>query len=586
VTPAEALRGFLDSLGVPVARIPLDLDAQTALYRSVLAGKRVLVVLDNAGDAEQVRPLLPGTPRCLAVVTSRNRLTGLVAAEGARPLTVALLSTGEARGLLARRLGEARLAAEPEAVDEILDRCAGLPLALAIVAARASIRTDLPLAAFAAEMRAELGALDVFETGDAATDLRAVFSWSYRRLPAAAARLFRLLGLHPGPDISVAAAASLAGNPPAAVRPLLAELTRAHLLTEPASGRYSCHDLLRSYAAELAHAGEGEDDRRAAVHRVLDHYLHTALAADRRLLPQREQIAIVPPGPDVTTVDHADPERAQAWFTAERPVLLAAVDLAGSAGFDTHAWQLAWVLTTFLDRRGHWHDWARIQQAAIAAAGRLADRPGLARAHYDLGRAYARLGRYDLADAHLRQSLDLSVALGDQVNQAHTHLTLGSVAERQGRRECALAEAQQALELYRAVGHRAGLARALNAAGWAHAVLGDHRTALANCRAAVDLFPEIGDRVGEAHAWDSLGYIQHQLGDHPDAIACYRRAADLFHDLGNRLDESGTLTRLGDVHEAAGDHDAAHRVWQQAVRTLDELGHADAVRLRARLDRP
>ena len=277
--PAQALRGFLDAFALPPERIPASLDAQMALYRSLLAGKRVLVVLDNARDAEQVRPLLPGSPGCLAIVTSRNHLTGLIATQGAHPLDLDLLTPAEARELLARRLGTGRAGGEPEAVDEIIAGCAGLPLALTIAAARAATSPGFPLDVFAAELREASRVLDPFDAGDVATDVRAVFSWSYRALSPDAARLFRLLSLHPGPDITVTAAASLAGIPAARARALLAELTRGHLLAEPRPGQYAFHDLLRAYATEQTHAHDDDDARRSAAGRVLDHCLHAAHAA-------------------------------------------------------------------------------------------------------------------------------------------------------------------------------------------------------------------------------------------------------------------------------------------------------------------
>ena len=251
VTPDEAVRGFLDALDVPPERVPATLEAQVGLYRSLLAGRRVLVLLDNASDAGQVRPLLPGAPGCVAVVTSRDQLAGLVTTAGAHPMTLDLPSADEARELLERRLGAARVAAESAAADEIIALCARLPLALAIVATRAATQPGLPLATLAAELRAAAGGLAEFTDPDLASDVRAVFSWSYRQLSPAAARLFRLLGMHPGPDIGLPAAASLAGQPAAEVRPLLTELARAHLI-ERAAGRYAFHDLLRAYAAELA----------------------------------------------------------------------------------------------------------------------------------------------------------------------------------------------------------------------------------------------------------------------------------------------------------------------------------------------
>ena len=266
MSPATAVRGFLDALGMPPTQIPDGLQAQTALYRSLLSGRRVLVVIDNARDADQVRPLLPGSPGCLAIVTSRHQLTGLVATDGARPLVLDLLSDDEARDLLARRLGQARIASDPHAVDEIVTGCARLPLALSIAAARAATTPTFPLAAVATELREAGCTLDPFDAGDEATDVRAVFSWSYHALSAEASALFRLLGLYPGCDIESPAIASLAGESVDRIKILLAELTRANLLTEYRPFWYSIHDLLRAYAAELltAHDSPQIHERRLA----------------------------------------------------------------------------------------------------------------------------------------------------------------------------------------------------------------------------------------------------------------------------------------------------------------------------------
>jgi hypothetical protein len=287
MTPAEAIRGFLDAFAVPPERIPVDLPAQSGLYRSLLAGRRVLVLLDNARDADQVRPLLPGTPGCVAVVTSRHRLSSLVTADGAHPLPLDLLSTGEARELLVSRIGRDRAGAEPETIDELIELCAHLPLALTLVAARAASHPTFPLAALAGELRDTHGRLDAIGEGDVTSGVRAVISWSYERLDAEAARLFRLLGMHPGPDIAVPAAASLAGVPVGRARAALAELARAHLAEEYAPGRYTCHDLLRLYARELADTVDSASDRHDAVHRLLDHYVHAAHTATELLQASR-----------------------------------------------------------------------------------------------------------------------------------------------------------------------------------------------------------------------------------------------------------------------------------------------------------
>ncbi|WP_173065511.1 AfsR/SARP family transcriptional regulator [Phytohabitans houttuyneae] len=340
VRPADAVRGFLEALGTAPANVPTDLPAQVGLYRSLTSGKRVIVLLDNAADAEQVRPLLPGAAGSVAVVTSRHQLPGLVA-EGAYPVTLDVLPAGESRALLAGRLGADQVDAEPDAVARIVAICAGLPLALAIVAARATTPPLHSLDALAAELGEFRTCLDALASADAATDLRAVFSWSYCRLGPAAKRLFRLLGIHPGRDVGALAAASLAGTTAAATRPVLAELCRAHLLTEHAPGRYACHDLLRVYAAELLDSHDAEADRRAARRRLLDHLLATAAAAALLIEPLRDPIAVVRPAPGVTPEPFGKREDALAWLDAERPALLSAVELARDDGLDAHAWQLA-----------------------------------------------------------------------------------------------------------------------------------------------------------------------------------------------------------------------------------------------------
>jgi DNA-binding SARP family transcriptional activator/DNA-binding XRE family transcriptional regulator/Flp pilus assembly protein TadD len=581
--PVEAVRGFLDALGVPPQRIPVGLQAHTALYRSLLAHRRVLVVLDNARDADQVRPLLPGAPGCLVVVTSRDRLSGLVAAEGAYPITLDLLSAVEGRELLRGRLGAARVDAEPRAVTEIIDACTRLPLALAVVAARAAAYPQFDLATLAAELRDAEGGLDALRTGDSATDVRVVFSWSYRTLSPQGAQLFRMLGLHPGPDIAAAAAASLVGIPLAQAPQVLAELARAHLVTERMPGRYVLHDLLRAFATELAHTVEPVAERQAAIHRMLDHYLHTADAADRLLFPHRDRITLPAVEPGTSAAPLADGKRALAWLTMEHPALLAAIELASETGFDRHAWQLAWTVEDFFDWRGHWQDQAASQRIALEAALRLDDRSGQARVHRGLGRAYTQLCRYDDAHNHLCRALDLYVERNDRLGQASICSDITVVFEMQGRHHDGLRYAQRSFELYGVAGSRLGEARALNAIGWCHAQLGDYRHALIHCEQALTLQQEGGDRHGEAATWDSLGYIHYQLGDHRRAAACYQHALRLNRDLGSRYEEAKVLINLGDNLHAAGDPDAGSRAWRQALEICEQLDHPDADQARARL---
>jgi len=421
-------------------------------------------------------------------------------------------------------------------------------------------------------------------TGDDPTsDMQAVLSWSYRALTPAAAGLFRLLGLHPGPDIAAAAAASLAGLPLSAMRPVFAELTRASLLVEHALGRYALHDLLRAYATDLAQRIDTDQHRRTATVRMLEHYLHTAYTADRRLRPARDPITLTSPAPEVTPQQPADHQQALDWFTVEHPVLLAVLDYAAATGFDTHTWQLSWTMKTFLDRRGHWHDLAAVGRAAAVAAQRLADPISQAHAHHALARAYTRLGSFDDAHTQLSHTLDLATQIGDQTMQAHTHHTLGLLWERRGDYPKALDHALQALSLYRATGHQNGQANALNTVGWYQALLGDHHEALTYCQQALTLHHDVDDRAGQADTWDSIGYAHHHLGQHTQALTSYHQALTLHRDLGDRYHEATILTHLGDTHHATGNHDAARDAWHDALIILDDLNHTDADQLRAKL---
>jgi DNA-binding SARP family transcriptional activator len=584
-SPEQALRGFLDALDVPTERIPAAPHAQVSLYRSLLAERRLLIVLDNALDSDQVRPLLPGTPGCRVVVTSRDQLTSLVATEGAHPVPLDLLTTDEARELLVRRLGADRAAAEPGAVADIITWCARLPFALSIVSARASVRPGFPLGALAAELRETGGRLDALRGGDTASDVRAALSWSYGSLGTAAARLFRLIGLHWRGDVSAPAAASLAGLTVAEVRPLLAELCRSTVLVEPEPGRFASHDLLRSYAAEVARAHEPGPARTATVIRGLDHYLHSAWSAARRLDPHRDAIGLDPPSDGVTVVEFADAAGATAWFTREHRCLVAAVVHAAGAGHDHHAWRLAWCLGPFLDRRGHWHDAAAVHANALAAAGRLGDPLATAHAHAGLGVAQLRLGRLEDAREHLGRALDHHERAGDQVGQARTRYNLAMVCSLMDRHREALRHAERARDVFAACAHTAGEASAHNAIGWAYTHLGEHRRAVTHCSRSLALHRGIANRRGEAEAWDSLGFVHHNLGDHHKAVTCYGHALELYTELGNRYSAAGTLHRLGDTHESAGHPDSAASLWRHAASILDDLGHPDAAIVRTKLHR-
>jgi tetratricopeptide (TPR) repeat protein len=399
-------------------------------------------------------------------------------------------------------------------------------------------------------------------------------------LNPAAARLFRLLAVHPGPDIGLPAVASLAGTGTARVRAALAELCRASLVSEPVPDRYACHDLLRAYAAELADATEGAAGRRAAVRRIADHYLHSAHRADRALDPTREPLAAPPVAAGVTPERPDDPT---AWLATERPVLLAVARLTAAHGLDPHTCELARCLQGFLDMRGHWRELIAVAEAALHAAGRLGDPVRQARAHRGVARAQARLGGADEVGRHLDAALDLFDRAGDRAGLAHTHLNLAWLREQRGDRAGALDHDRRALVLFRAAGDRAGQARALNSIGWSHARLGDHRAALQPCREALALFDELGDRNGQAGTWDSLGYAHQGLGEHAAAVGCFQRAVALYTELGDRYFEAVAREHLGDAHHAAGHEGPARAAWRAAHDALVDLDHPDADGLLAKL---
>jgi tetratricopeptide (TPR) repeat protein len=581
--PSEVLRFFLDALGVPPHRIPPGIEGRSALFRSLLDHRRMLIVLDNARNVAQVRPLLPGAPGSLVMVTSRNELTGLVAAEGAVPLTLDVLSEAEAYEMLARRLGPDRVAAEPAAADEIIAACARLPLALGIAVGRAAVRPKRPLTELAAELHDARSRLDALEAGDAVTSMRAVLSWSYDQLSEPAARMFRLLGVHPGPDISLSAAASLAGMPRASAGAALRELTRAHMVAEYLPARFTFHGLLRAYAADQAERHDPEAERRAAVHRVLDHYLHTAMAASNRFSPFRAPLQLADPQPGVLPADMTDKEQAMAWFDAEVAVLLALIAYAEANDFDSYAWQIPWTLGPFFNRRGRWQDYIATQQTALAAASRLGDTLALAHAHHLLGHVQAQTDAYEEADPNFRRALDEFRELGDRANEAVVLNGLASMLEKQERYDEALAVALDALRMLKAVGHWWTQATLENGVGWLYAHLGQYDRALTHCQRALSLHRDSGHRGGTADTLDSIGYVYLHLGDIAQAKAHYVKAIEAYRVIGSPFGEGNSLSGLGDAMLAEGDRAGARAAWRESIAILDRLPHPLADDVRAKL---
>ncbi|MGW5051892.1 ATP-binding protein [Actinokineospora sp. NPDC004072] len=560
---AEAVRGFLDALGVDPRRLPPDPHAQVGLYRSLTAGKRLLVVLDNAASAEQVVPLLPGTPRATVLVTSRRRLTGLVAAHGALPVLLDALPDGDARRLLTARIGRERVDAEPAAAADLLAGCGGFPLALAVASGRARVHPRLPLAALAADLRRDGG----FDGDDPATSLTAVLSWSHRGLTAEQRRVFGLLGVAPGRDIGLPAAAALTGIAVDRLRRVLDGLVDASLLD--GDGRYRMHDLVRAYAATTA------EDPAPALRRVLDFYAHTAVAADRLLIPHRKPIQLDPPAAD----PHPLPDAAAAlsWLDAELANLVDAQRVSD----DATAWRLAWGTSTFLFRRGQ-HDLMRVVWSAAVAAAEHLDATARMLAHRHLGLATAHCGDADAAVEHLQVALALADGQPDAL--APIHQSLAWVWDRSGNAERALHHAQASLDLLREVDQPVARAAALNAAGWYAARCGNHDLARERCQAALALNRTHDNPGGAADALDSLGYIDHHSGRHRAAIEHYEQALALRRATGAASGAADILDHLGHPHTALGDHDRAREVWQEALRLYEAQGRdTDATRVRTQL---
>jgi DNA-binding SARP family transcriptional activator/tetratricopeptide (TPR) repeat protein len=561
MAPAMAVRGFLDALGVPPAAVPVEPAAQVGLYRSLLARRRMLIVLDNARDTDQVVDLLPGTSSCTAIVTSRDRLTGLVTRHSARPLALGVLDGAQARELLARRLGEQRLAAEPDAVAALVTGCAGLPLGLAIVAARALMPPEPPLSELAAALRDVATRLDAMGDDDQQANLRAVLSWSCAALTAQQARAFGWLGLAPGPDIGLGAAAALTDLAVTEVAAVLHALERQSLLSQPTPGRWRMHDLVRLYAAERA----GREGAADALRRLVDFYLRTAHAAAGLLDPHRVPVTVDVQAPGVAPQPLADEPAALAWLDAEHPCLLATQRLAADHGWHVAVWQLAWALDPLHGRRGHVQDNVAVWLAGLAAARHVDDRPTQLLAHRRLGNALGRAGRPAAAIGHLDEALTLAEEAGDLPGRAHTHVALAQPWEQQGDDRRALEHASQAVRLYQELGSPAREAMALNLTGWYLTRLGEHEQAEARLHAALALSREHGYRDGEADTLDSLGYLAHHAGRHGEALRHYQQAVDLYREVGNSYGEASTLDRLGVTHHALDAADRAREAWQQAL---------------------
>jgi DNA-binding SARP family transcriptional activator/tetratricopeptide (TPR) repeat protein len=580
VDTETALRTLLDALGVPPAAVPATVAAQTGLYRSAAAGKRILVVLDNARDTSQVAPLLPGSPDCRVIITSRRQLPCIVTAHAALTLNLEGLSSGEARDLLAGHLGASRPAAEPTATAALLSYCAGLPLAISIVAAQAKAHPQFSLADLAASLAEAQTRLDGLDTGEPAASVRSALSWSHHALPPDAAALFLLLGLAPGPDISLPAAASLTAMATGQARAALRELEYANLLHQHLPGRYHMHDLIALYALEQARHSLPAAEQSAAVRRVTDYYLHTAATGERLLSTPRDAVSLGPPAPGCVPGHLPGQDAALAWFRAEYPCLLAAQQAAAARGWHDTTWQLAWTTETFHKYQGNLHNWAAAWRTALAAADHLAQPAIQALTRRCLAQACFRTGQPAEALNHLSRALSLAENAGDRLSQAHIHRMYTQAWEVQGDWHQALSHATTAMRLYSELGFPRWEADALGFAGWCHGHLGENASARAAMQEALDLFIKLGDRHGQANEEDGLGYVALDAGDYTQAVRHYATSLTLWRGLGHSHGEADALAGLAIAYTALGDQHNATRTSRQALALFrDQRRPAEATQL-------
>jgi tetratricopeptide (TPR) repeat protein len=565
VTSAEAVRVFLDALQIPAHQLPQTVEGQLGLYRSLLAGKRMLVVLDNARDVAQVRPLLPGSPTCRVVVTSRNQLTSLAAIEAARPLTLGVLTDAEARQLLRQRLGADRVDAEPDAVARIIAACAYLPLALSVIAARAAMRLDLSLAQVAEDL-ATRPDLDAFaDGGDPAADVRAAFSWSYRQLDGDAARAFRLAGLNPAPALDRYAVAALADVTAPQAGHLLDVLAGACMVQPAGPGRYSTHDLLRGYARELAASQHSELARRAALDRLFGYYLHTAAAAMDAAFPAEAQRRPRIPSPATPAPEFPAEAEALAWLNAQRGNLVAVTKHTARQGWPNLTIQLAATLFRYFAMSARSAEAVDIHSAACHAARLTGDRAAEASALLNMGSAQLRMGRWEVGAEQLGQALVLCQEIGDRADEARAHANLGIADLLQGRPQQAVGHFQRSLGLHRELGDQIGEARALGNLGFVGLRQGDYAEATGYLERALALSRGLDDRGGEARAHANLGEIETRQGRFGPAAGHLDQALTLTRQLSDLSSEADTMASLGILSLRQRDYPQATGLLRQAL---------------------
>ncbi|MYW49761.1 BTAD domain-containing putative transcriptional regulator [Streptomyces sp. SID161] len=568
--PGDVLRLFLMALGATESELPADTEGRAALYRTMMAGRKILVVLDNARDSAQVVPLLPGTPGCRTLVTSRNRLSSLKVRAGADVVGLGVLPAGESARLFARRVGDDR-AAEP-ALRDIVRWCAGLPLALDIAAAHADGLPCASLDQLAQDLRDPSTRLDVLDAGDVSASLRVLFAASHAALDPEPGRVFGLLGLVPHQDVSLDALAHFIERDPTRTRRIMRVLEEACLIRQHRPGRYQMHDLVRLYVEEQATGlTAGQSDRHTR--RLVGFYVCTAQAAHRVLEPHRtaqDPPALEVPGAAPLAFD--DAQAALAWFDAEHACLQEVVTITEQRGLWLDFCRLTWALHTFRWRRGLFEESIRAWYTALDAAADLNDASLTAHTRQRLGVALAQAGRYDEALPHLDAALERFRADGGLAGLTRTHHSLAEVHVRINAYERALPHFARALEGYRELGDQVGESNTLNGTGWALARLGRYASGEAHCLQALPLLQVHEDGEGQAATWDTLAYIARRTGRTSRAVDACRQALAHFQAIGNANREADTWASLGDMQADAGDGDAARQAWARALDLYRDQG--------------
>lgn len=574
------LRGFLEALGVADDQLPSDLTAQVGLYRSLVAEQRLLVVLDNARDAAQVVPLLPGGPECMAIVTSRNLLTGLVTAQSAEPVPLDALSERESLALVVGRLGRARAAAEAAAVEELVTYCAGSPLALSIVAGRAAMQPGTPLADWVSKLRESASRLDVLDWDEPSSSVSAVLAWSYQQLSAEAAEALSLVGLAPGPSLGVYAAANLLGRSVSETKAVLDGLVLVSMLESRGPGRYGMHDLVRLFATRQASYGLPIERRESSLRRLVGYSIGTAAAAQALVYPYGPKIPLESVGADVHVHPLSDAAAGQAWMNSEFPCLMATHRLTAELGWHRATWELAWTLNVHLNNRGLVADALEVCERGLAAARSLDDPAALVLSVRRMGTAVRRSGRVQESLAYFAEAIPLAEAVGDLDAQAYTHQELAATQSDLGLSQEALASGQLVLDLVRRIGNEAWESEALNALAWYHAVLGEFDAAFSAGSASLAIARRLDDLYGVAATLDTLGYIAQGRGDFRGAVTHFEETLRVLDQVADTYNRVETLEHLGSAHASLGEVDAARAAWETALDLCIAQGRsADVDRL-------